>query len=101
MLVLAGLWSGWREPGDGAVRRTFTIVTTTPTNQIATLHDRMPVVLPDDAWPVWLDPSVSERGELLAMLRPAEWARLDIHPVPTLVNDVRKDGPELVARLPA
>lgn len=95
-LALAGLWSGWREPATGEVRRTFTIVTTTPSRAIADLHDRMPVALPPDAWSTWLDTTVPPTGELLALLRPAEDEPLEIHAVSTLVNDVRNDGPALI-----
>ncbi|HEU4920467.1 MAG TPA: SOS response-associated peptidase [Candidatus Limnocylindrales bacterium] len=95
-LVLAGLWSGWRDPATETVRRTFTIVTTRPNDTIAELHDRMPVILDDAAWPIWLDPGQSESGELLAMLEPDDRVELVLRPVSRLVNDVRNDGPELV-----
>jgi putative SOS response-associated peptidase YedK len=97
-LALAGLWAGWRDPADGTVRRTFSIVTTTPNEAIVGLHDRMPVVIDDDAWDRWLDPRPAESGELLGLLVPSE-ADLDVYPVERLVNDVRRDGPELIARL--
>ena len=53
-LALAGLWAGWKDPATETVRRTFTIITTTPNEAMADLHDRMPVDLPDDAWDRWL-----------------------------------------------
>ena len=56
-LALAGLWAGWRDPATETVRRTFTIITTTPNEALADLHDRMPVVIDEDAWDRWLDPS--------------------------------------------
>jgi putative SOS response-associated peptidase YedK len=98
-LVLAGLWAGWHDPTTDAVRRTFTIVTTTPNQALADLHDRMPVIVPDDAWARWLSPAVPDRGELLGLLEPNEAVRLEIYPVRRLVNDVRQDGPELIERL--
>jgi putative SOS response-associated peptidase YedK len=98
-LILAGLWSGWKDPADGSIRRTFTIVTTRANTQIADLHDRMPVVLGPEEWPRWLDPRHADPGELHAMLVPAEDAPLDIYPVVRLVNNVRNDGPELIAPL--
>jgi putative SOS response-associated peptidase YedK len=98
-LILAGLWSGWRDPADGLVRRTFTIVTTRANEQIAELHDRMPVVLGPDAWQRWLDPRSTDPGELHAMLIPAEDTPLDVYPVVRLVSNVRNDGPELIAPL--
>jgi len=97
-LALAGLWAGWRDPADGTVRRTFSIVTTTPNEAISSLHDRMPVVLERDTWERWLDPRPSDAGELLGLLVPSE-AELDIHAVGRAVNDVRRDGPELIERI--
>jgi putative SOS response-associated peptidase YedK len=98
-LVLAGLWSGWREPESGEIRRTFTIVTTRASQQIANLHDRMPVILPPERWRTWLDTTATDPGELQGLLVPAEDEPLEIHRVPTLVNNVRNDGPALVARV--
>jgi putative SOS response-associated peptidase YedK len=98
-LALAGLWSGWRDPATDTVRRTFTIITTTPNEALADLHDRMPVILDDDAWDRWLDPRPSDPGELLGLLAPNETVALEIYPVIKAVNDVRRDGPELIERL--
>lgn len=98
-LVLAGLWAGWHDPATDAVRRTFTIITTSPNQALSDLHDRMPVIVPDDAWARWLTPSTSDRGELLGLLEPNDAVGLDIYPVRRLVNDVRQDGPELIEPL--
>jgi putative SOS response-associated peptidase YedK len=102
-LVLAGVWAGWRDPASDPeaplVRRTFSIVTTAPNEAMAALHDRMPVIVPDDAWDRWLDPAPGDDGELVAMLQPSDAVELRIHPVERLVNDVRRDGPELLVPL--
>lgn len=98
-LALAGLWAGWREPGSEIVRRTFTIVTSSPNGTIADLHDRMPVVLERDAWDRWLTSTGVESSELLAMLEPSDGVELRIYPVNRYVNDVRRDGPELIEPL--
>jgi putative SOS response-associated peptidase YedK len=98
-LAVAGLWAGWRDPTTDTVRRTFTIVTTTPNVAMSDLHDRMPVLLTDDLWARWLDPAPHDRGELLGMLAPTDAIDLDIYPVVRAVNDVRRDGPELLERL--
>jgi putative SOS response-associated peptidase YedK len=104
-LALAGLWAGWRDPESDQVRRTFTIVTTTPNDALADLHDRMPVVLEESTWGRWLvdgraGPPVDE-GELLALLQPTDAIPLRIYPVNRYVNDVRRDGPELIEPLAA
>ena len=102
-LVLAGLWAGWRDPASDPeaplIRRTFTIVTTTPNAVMADLHDRMPVVLPEDAWARWLDPTSSDPGELLGLLQPTDEVALRTYAVERLVNDVRQDGPALLVPL--
>jgi putative SOS response-associated peptidase YedK len=98
-LVLAGLWDGWRDPATERVRRTFTIVTTTPTEQMAELHDRMPVIVGEPDWATWLDPSGRDPGELQGLLVPNETVDLRTTAVSQLVNNVRNDGPELL--LPA
>ena len=95
-LVLAGLWAGWRDPAKDLVVRTFTIVTTRPNEQMAGLHDRMPVVLPEAAWDLWLDPELGDTGELQGLFEPTDEVALRIDPVADLVNNVRNDGPELV-----
>ena len=97
-LALAGLWAGWREPDTGAVRRTFSIVTTTPNEAVAALHDRMPAVLERKTWDRWLDPRPANPSELMGLLAPSE-ADLEIYAVGRDVNDVRRDGPELIARI--
>lgn len=95
-LVLAGLWDGWRDPATETVRRTFTIVTSAPNEAMASLHNRMPVILAEDDWDAWLDPRFKERGRLRAMLEPRDEPELAIRAVSQLVNNVRNDGPELV-----
>ncbi len=98
-LALAGLWAGWRDPATETVRRTFAIVTTTPNDAMADLHDRMPVLVPDDRWDRWLDPTGEDPSELLAMLEPSDEIALRIYAVNRDVNDVRREGPELVEPL--
>jgi putative SOS response-associated peptidase YedK len=99
-LALAGLWAGWHDPETDQVRRTFTIVTTTPNQAIAELHDRMPVVLADGAWERWLGNGADvDPSELLAMLQPTDDLALDVYAVNRYVNDVRRDGPELIEPL--
>jgi putative SOS response-associated peptidase YedK len=98
-LALAGLWAGWRDPQSELVRRTFTIVTSSPNRSLADLHDRMPVVLERSAWDRWLAPIDGEPSELLAMLEPSDGVEFRIHPVNRYVNDVRRDGPELIEPL--
>lgn len=98
-LALAGLWAGWRDPETDEVRRTFTIVTTSPNDLMRPIHNRMPVILEPDAWARWLDPTLPDRGELNGLLVPAEDGSLEAYPVSRAVNSVRNDGPGLILPL--
>jgi putative SOS response-associated peptidase YedK len=96
-LAFAGLWSLWREPESEEWLRSCAIVTTTPNELMAELHDRMPVVLARDAWATWLSTDHADLGELRGLLAPCPASDLEAHPVSARVNDVRNEGPELVA----
>ncbi len=94
-LAMAGLWSTWRPPDATAPPLvTCAVLTTGAVGPLAEIHDRMPLVLPAQAWQAWLDPDCADPSELLAPLVPA----LELRPVSTAVNNVRRDGPELVER---
>jgi putative SOS response-associated peptidase YedK len=95
-IALAGLWEEWRGPDrKGEPLRTCTIITTTPNETMAPIHDRMPVILPPSAWDTWLDPTY-DAAALGKLLVPAPAELLTAYPVPTAVNSVRNDGPELI-----
>jgi putative SOS response-associated peptidase YedK len=102
-LALAGLWAGWRDAESDQVRRTFTIITTTPNGALVDLHDRMPVILEQSTWDRWLVDGRAglpvDEGGLLALLQPTDAVPLRVYPVNRYVNDVRRDGPELIEAL--
>ncbi|MCU1452957.1 MAG: response-associated peptidase [Acidimicrobiales bacterium] len=98
-LALAGLWETWRgaDRSDDERLRSCTILTTTPNELLAPIHDRMPVLLPPSAWDQWLDPEVDDLDALGRLLVPAPPDLLVAHPVSTDVNNVRNDDPHLIA----
>jgi putative SOS response-associated peptidase YedK len=98
-MALAGLWEGWRGP-DGEVLRTYTIVTTDANAKLAAMHQRMPVILPREAWPAWLGEVQAEEAELRASLRPCPPEWLAVWPVSTRVNKVAENDPALLVRDP-
>lgn len=101
-IAFAGLWSIWRGPDkDQEPLRSLTIVTTTPNALMAPIHDRMPVILPEDRWATWLDRDNHDLDALGALLVPAADDVLAVTPVAPLVNNVRNNGPELVDPVPA
>lgn len=100
-LAMAGLYEWWRDPAqpdaaDDAWRLTCTILTTEASPYLSRIHDRMPVILDRECWSAWLDPGtgVEEASSLAHRAAPESLAA---YPVSTRVNNVRNDGPELLA----
>ena len=95
MFAFAGLWSIWHRE-DGSKLRTCTILTRAANSALASLHDRMPVILAPDAEAAWLDTSTpSQRmDQILTGLDAGSTA---LTPVGLAVNDARYDGPECLA----
>ncbi len=99
-LALAGLWEHWRGP-DGLDVETCSLITTAANPVVGRLHDRMPVILPDDAaLDRWLDPAVREPAALEPLLVPLPGELMQATPVSPKVNSVRHDGPDLLDPVP-
>jgi putative SOS response-associated peptidase YedK len=101
-VALAGLWSTWRGSGLTTATApplvTCAVVTTEAVGPLAEIHDRMPLILPAQAWETWLDPDFDDPSELLAPPAAELVHALELRPVSTAVNDVRRGGHELVER---
>ena len=99
LLAMAGLWSLWKDPATGAWVSSCAVVTTEASDQVAPIHDRMPVILPRDAWWPWLDPDEKDLGYLRSLLVPAPSDALDVYAVSSRVNSVRNNGADLIVPL--
>jgi putative SOS response-associated peptidase YedK len=95
LFAFAGLWSIWHRD-DGTKLRSCTILTTAPNSAVATLHDRMPVILDPDAERPWLD-STTPRAELTEILGGLSSSQTALRAVGSAVNDARYDGPECLS----
>ena len=94
-LPLAGIWSTWISD-EGHEIESAAIITREAVAGLATIHSRMPVVMPPERWSSWLDPgatSVPELLELMELEDPA--ADLIFHPVSRKVNSAANSGPTL------
>jgi putative SOS response-associated peptidase YedK len=92
LILFAGLYESWPATPDNW-QRTFTIITTTPNNLVTPIHDRMPVILDDDAVDRWLDPREEDANVLKRMLAPAPDDLLVTLAVSQRANSVRNDDP--------
>lgn len=97
-LAFAGLWDRWYDKNDDAAPplRTATIVTTSANEFMSTIHDRMPVMLPESAWDEWLDIDNHDKEALTRLLEPAPEDYLEMYPVSTDVGNTRNNGARLI-----
>ncbi|MCA9067573.1 MAG: SOS response-associated peptidase, partial [Planctomycetaceae bacterium] len=95
--AFAGLWDHWQQ--DGKEIQSCTIITTTANSLMEPLHNRMPVILSEETFPIWLDPEFQNRNALQDLLRPCNADLLEAYPVSTQVNNARNDVPECVNRV--
>jgi putative SOS response-associated peptidase YedK len=99
--AFAGLWEVWKGPNkDQEPLRSCTIITTSPNDAMAEIHDRMPVILPRSAWDTWLDRDIDDLELLGKLLVPSAPQIITMHPVSTEVNNVRNNGEQLIEEAP-
>jgi len=96
--AFAGLWDTWQSK-DGSEIRSCTIITTSPNELMATIHNRMPVILPAEAYPIWLDPQNQDTRQLTDMLAPYPAAQMAAYPVSKTVNNPKTDLPACILPL--
>jgi putative SOS response-associated peptidase YedK len=108
-LGLAGIYEWWRpassaKPTGGrdadaageAWRLTVAIVTRSASDALGHVHDRMPVVVPTEFQGPWLDPGLTDRCEIDALLAAIPDPELVPRAVSRAVNSVRHDSPDLI-----
>ena len=96
--AFAALWETWKNPKGETVLSTA-MATTTATDSLAFIHDRMPVLLTDHAeQDAWLDPATPV-AQLKALLRPYPSDRMEAFKVGRAVSNVRVDSEECISPL--
>jgi putative SOS response-associated peptidase YedK len=101
LFAFAGLWENWRDKSGGEWIRTCTIITGPVNSLLAPIHERMPIILPPDAWGRWLGDEPATGEALLALLRPYPAERMAAYPISTRVNSVKNDDAGLIEPLSA
>ena len=91
---IAGIWES-RDDVDarpGTEQRTFAVVTCQPNELVATIHDRMPVILHERDYARWL----GEEPDPADLLAPYPSALMKVWPVSTRVNKAGNEGADLI-----
>ena len=97
--MFAGLWEVWKRPEDDEWMHSCTIVTVASNEDMADIHDRMPLVLEHDVWDRWLDPELQDREELEAMLHSGPEGTIEHYAVGKRVGPIKNDDAELIKSL--
>ncbi len=96
--AFAGLWDEWHSP-EGSLIRSCTIVTTTPNKLMASIHNRMPVILHPKDYSQWLEPLPQPAEKLNPLIKDFPADLMEAYPVSTLVNSPANDRADCI--LPA
>lgn len=94
--AFAGLWERWIH--DDNFLETFTILTTEANELVRLIHDRMPVIIPENAYDKWLHPS-TDLSQIIPLLAPYPEDTMQAYPISKLVNNPKNDGPEILERV--
>ena len=95
LMLFAGLYESWY-PERNQAEVTFTIVKCAATAAIAEIHNRMPVVLGQQAAEDWMNLREQDPLSLKRLLVPASPDLLSVRPASPLVNSVKNEGPALL-----
>jgi putative SOS response-associated peptidase YedK len=93
-IAFAGLWESWMGP-NGEEMETAAIITTQANSDVAHIHHRMPVIIPQEVFDLWLDPN-ADLATATALITPAPVGLLEAYEISTAVNRVVNDSPELL-----
>jgi putative SOS response-associated peptidase YedK len=97
-IAFAGLWETWTGP-NGEEVDSVAIITTTANRVLSPIGDRMPAILPPEAFDLWLDCGKVDAVIAAAFLMPAPDALLEAYAISNAVNRTANDGPDLIAPL--
>src|SRR5664280_815356 len=79
----------------GPPLRTFALLTTDASADVAPVHDRMPVILEAGAEALWLDAGLEDAARLHELLRPLPAGALESFVVSPRLNSSRMDDPSV------
>ncbi len=97
--AMAGLWEEYDDE-NGEFFHTFTLITTKANALVASVAERMPVVLNSEIEKEWLGNKLSEE-ELISSLITPEADKMDCFTVSSRVNDTRNSDALLIRPAPA
>ena len=93
--LFAAVYDSWINE-HGETVESCAIVTTSPNDFMANIHNRMPAILDEETVALWLDPATTEADSLQPVLMPAPGESLQTRAVSTRVNSYKNDDAGLI-----
>lgn len=90
--ALAGIWDTWRDPATSAEVRNFAVVTCAPNEMMASIHDRMPVILHREDYERWLSPEPDPDD----LMKPFPASQMKMSPIGRKVGSPKNDTPDIL-----
>ncbi|XFA99485.1 SOS response-associated peptidase [Candidatus Izemoplasma sp. B36] len=94
----AGLWT-IKTKDDGSKLYTCTIITTKANSLMEDIHDRMPVILSEEAAKTWMNPKIRDVLALKKILDSDQMNDLKFHKVSSRVNKAENDDLDLITKI--
>ena len=95
LFAFVGLWENWRDKAAGDSAEwimTCAIITGPPNELVSPIRDRMPVILPRDAWARWLSQEEAGRDELQSLLKPYPAEQMRAYSISSRLNSVKRSA---------
>jgi putative SOS response-associated peptidase YedK len=96
-IAFAGIYEPWAN-AEGSEMDTGAILTTGASEDLRSIHDRMPVIIEQKDFARWLDCKTQEPRHVADLLRPAQADFFEAIPVSDKVNKVDNIGSEIQER---
>lgn len=98
IFAFAGLWETWQNP-EGEIINTCTILTTKANKIVSEIHARMPAILIESDYDLWLDTKIKKTDILVSILKPYSAEKMVSYPVSLAVNKINYDGIDCIKKI--
>lgn len=92
---MAGIWERWKDPKDGQMVMSFSVITQGPNELMEDIHNRMPAILTPEQEALWLADDLSPK-ELVDMIEPYPSDKMKAYPVSSRVGNVKNNDAQLL-----
>jgi len=93
---MAGLWERWLDKDANEMVESCSILTTDSAPSLSPLHDRMPVIVQQEDFEVWLDRDFADIEKLQSIMKPTADDFFGFAAVNKIVNNVRNETPDCI-----